>query len=168
MVRTDHGALTYLLRFRNPEGQMARWLEILGSYNFEIQHRSGVQHRNANGLSRRPCSSCRYCEKQETKDLNSRQKESNVEECCRVTTRSEKKNTTSDPVNNVLGLTVHHNTTPPPPPSTFTANSIVDAVVDGDLYEMSTASKAQTETPHESSATNVVSNKKNQASPHAS
>ena len=41
IVRTDHGALTWLLRFKNPEGQMARWLETLNTYNFEVYHRPG-------------------------------------------------------------------------------------------------------------------------------
>ena len=55
LVRTDHGALTWLLRFKNPEGQMARWLEMLNTYNFDIQHRPGKLHGNADGLPRRPC-----------------------------------------------------------------------------------------------------------------
>ena len=48
LVRTDHGALTWLLRFKNPEGQMARWLEMLNTYDFKVQHRPGRQHGNAN------------------------------------------------------------------------------------------------------------------------
>ena len=28
-LRTDHGALTWLMNFKDPEGQMARWLEKL-------------------------------------------------------------------------------------------------------------------------------------------
>ena len=28
-IRTDHGALTWLQEFRNPEGQLARWMEKL-------------------------------------------------------------------------------------------------------------------------------------------
>jgi hypothetical protein len=47
IVRTDHGSLTWLLRFKNPEGQMARWLQMLNTYNFEIIHRPGRQHGNA-------------------------------------------------------------------------------------------------------------------------
>ncbi len=65
IVRTDHGALTWLLRFKNPEGQMARWLEVLGTYDFRLQHRPGKYHGNADGLSHRPCSGCSYCEKRE-------------------------------------------------------------------------------------------------------
>jgi hypothetical protein len=37
-VRTDHGALSWLTNFKNPEGQLARWLEVLGCYNFTIKH----------------------------------------------------------------------------------------------------------------------------------
>ncbi|CAG2215490.1 Transposon Ty3-G Gag-Pol polyprotein,Transposon Ty3-I Gag-Pol polyprotein [Mytilus edulis] len=70
LVRTDHGALRWLLNFKNPEGQTARWLEFLSSYNFEIQHRAGRQHGNADGLSRRPCTQCTHCTRQETKESN--------------------------------------------------------------------------------------------------
>jgi hypothetical protein len=27
-IRTDHGALNWLRNFKNPEGQLARWLEV--------------------------------------------------------------------------------------------------------------------------------------------
>ena len=37
---------------------MARWLEILSEYNFEVLHRPGVQHKNADALSRSPCKQC--------------------------------------------------------------------------------------------------------------
>ncbi|CAC5420078.1 unnamed protein product [Mytilus coruscus] len=50
LVRTDHGALTWLTNFKNPEGQLARWLEILGTYNYTIKHRAGPKHNNADGL----------------------------------------------------------------------------------------------------------------------
>ena len=67
-VRTDHGALTWLMRFKNPEGQIGRWLEVLATYNFEIKHRAGRQHGNADGLSRRPFDPCNFCTKQELKE----------------------------------------------------------------------------------------------------
>ncbi|XP_056466778.1 uncharacterized protein LOC130405625 [Gadus chalcogrammus] len=54
-VRTDHSSLRWLTRMKEPEGQLARWLERLGEYNFEIIHRSGQLHGNADSLSRRPC-----------------------------------------------------------------------------------------------------------------
>ncbi len=57
-VRTDHSALRWILNFKNPEGQMARWLEVISEYDIEIQHRAGKKHGNADGLSRRPCKQC--------------------------------------------------------------------------------------------------------------
>ena len=46
-VRTDHGSLRWLLNFKNPEGQLARWIEVLTTYDMDIQHHPGTQHRNA-------------------------------------------------------------------------------------------------------------------------
>jgi len=57
-VRTDHGALRWLTNFKDPQGQVARWLEVLGTYTFEIQHRPGLRHGNADALSRAPCRQC--------------------------------------------------------------------------------------------------------------
>ena len=69
LLRTDHAALTWLLNFREPEGQLARWLETLQDYDFNIQHRAGKLHGNADALSRRPCvtTECRQCERHEKK-----------------------------------------------------------------------------------------------------
>ena len=68
LIRTDHGALTWLLNFKNPEGQVARWIEVLQTYDFKIEHRPGKQHGNSDGLSRRPCSPCNHCDKKELND----------------------------------------------------------------------------------------------------
>lgn len=54
LIRTDHAALQWLKRTPEPIGQQARWLEILEEYNYEIQHRPGRLHCNADGVSRRP------------------------------------------------------------------------------------------------------------------
>ena len=80
LVRTDHNSLTWLMRFRQTSGQLARWLEELSQYDFSILHRAGAQHCNADALSRipledqrcdcyqagarlatLPCNGCRYC-----------------------------------------------------------------------------------------------------------
>lgn len=53
LLRTDHSSLRWLRNFKEPEGQLARWLEQLGQYEFDIQHRPGKLHRNADALSRR-------------------------------------------------------------------------------------------------------------------
>ena len=40
-VRKDHQALVWLLRMKESNGKVARWLEILASYDFEIEYRPG-------------------------------------------------------------------------------------------------------------------------------
>lgn len=62
VLRTDHAALKWLMQFKNLEGQVARWVEQLQTYDFEIQHRKGRVHSNADALSRRPCKvECKHC-----------------------------------------------------------------------------------------------------------
>ncbi|XP_053378575.1 uncharacterized protein LOC128548173 [Mercenaria mercenaria] len=65
VIRSDHGALRWLTNFKHPEGQIARWLEVLSIYDFDIKHRPGRVHSNADALSRRPCSynGCSYCDR---------------------------------------------------------------------------------------------------------
>ena len=58
IVRTDHGSLRWLMNFKNPEGQVARWLEVLSTYIFTVEHRPGRLHGNADSLSRKPVSQC--------------------------------------------------------------------------------------------------------------
>ena len=55
-VRTDQGALQWLMSFKDLEGQMTSWLEILGTYDYEVVYRPGAKHGNADALSRQPCS----------------------------------------------------------------------------------------------------------------
>ena len=57
-LRSDHGSLTWLHNFKEPEGQLARWLEKLQEYDFTIVHRPGQRHSNADALSRLPCKQC--------------------------------------------------------------------------------------------------------------
>lgn len=80
LVRTDHGSLVWLLRFKHIEGQLARWIEELSQYDMKVVHRPGKKHLNADGLSRvpdsltecdcysagtnpesLPCGGCKYC-----------------------------------------------------------------------------------------------------------
>ena len=53
-LRTDHHSLVWLMSFKEPQGQVARWPERLQEYDYEIQDRPGRLHDNADGLSRRP------------------------------------------------------------------------------------------------------------------
>ena len=50
-VRTDHGTLRWLMNFKNREEETARWIEILGIYNLEVEHHQGQNHGNTDGLS---------------------------------------------------------------------------------------------------------------------
>ena len=54
LIRSDHSSLTWIMSFKNPENQMARWLEVLSQYDFRIEHRKGSKHINADFLSRPP------------------------------------------------------------------------------------------------------------------
>ena len=80
LIRTDHSALRWVMSFKEPSEQMARWLEILSQFHFKLEHRAGKKHTNADALSRRncipdecdcydrdsilselPCGGCKYC-----------------------------------------------------------------------------------------------------------
>jgi hypothetical protein len=70
IVRTDHASLTWLRNFKQPEGQLARWLERLAEFHIDLQYRRGAASGNADGLSRRPCNKdCSHCLRKEDKDV---------------------------------------------------------------------------------------------------
>ena len=46
-------AIQWLKNFKEPTGQLARWLERLSAYDFIVQHRPGRKHLNADALSRK-------------------------------------------------------------------------------------------------------------------
>ena len=70
---TDHGSLQWLRNFKEPEGQVARWLEALQELEFDIVHRKGRLHGNADALSRTPCEQCgrnlTHCDEEEVEVL---------------------------------------------------------------------------------------------------
>jgi hypothetical protein len=47
-------ALRWLLNFKEPSHQIARWIERLAEFDYIIEHRPGIKHGNADALSRRP------------------------------------------------------------------------------------------------------------------
>ena len=59
LLRTDHSALRFM-KTMHLEGQIARWAEMLQNYDFDLKHRAGKLHSNADGMSRGPCR-CKYC-----------------------------------------------------------------------------------------------------------
>ena len=58
ILRTDHGSLMWLQNFKDPEGQLTRWLEKLQEFDYIIVHWQGRSHINADALSHLPCSQC--------------------------------------------------------------------------------------------------------------
>ena len=63
LLRTDNAAVSWMKNLKTPTGQMARWIQELGTYDLEIVHRQGRKHSNADALSRKPCKVCkRYAE----------------------------------------------------------------------------------------------------------
>jgi hypothetical protein len=66
-VRTDHMSLKWLMNFKEPEGQVARWIEYLSTFDFEIIHRPGKDHGAADALSRRPC---KFCDRYDLKEAH--------------------------------------------------------------------------------------------------
>ena len=94
LIRTDHGSLTWLMSFKEPQGQVARWIEILSEYHWDIQHRPGRVHQNADGLSRSPCPQCGKVDWKQMKIDAWKE----VEKVQRVMTRSKKKMETTEAV----------------------------------------------------------------------
>ena len=54
VIQTDHAALSWLRKTPEPVPQLAWWLTLIEQYDYEVVHRHGKQHANADGLSRRP------------------------------------------------------------------------------------------------------------------
>jgi len=50
---TDHSALRWLHSLE-PKGRLGRWVMALQEYSFDVQHRPGISHRNADASSRLP------------------------------------------------------------------------------------------------------------------
>lgn len=68
ILYTDHDPLRWLFFFKDLDGQLIRCLERFQRYEFEVAHRGGKLHGNADGLSRRLCEEkqCSYSAKRKT------------------------------------------------------------------------------------------------------
>jgi len=67
-LRSDHASLAWLCQRNEPSCQVARWLETLSEFQYDLEHRAGKKHGNADGLSRQKCLDCRQCERLEIRD----------------------------------------------------------------------------------------------------
>jgi hypothetical protein len=54
VLRVDNRALKWIHTLEKPTGMVQRWLEILADFDFEVVHRAGKAHANADALSRAP------------------------------------------------------------------------------------------------------------------
>ena len=73
LLRTDNAAVSWMQSLKRPTGQVARWLQELGTYDLTVVHRPGKKHVNADGLSRMPCKACT----RQQEPLNTSHEESN-------------------------------------------------------------------------------------------
>ncbi|KAL3887802.1 hypothetical protein ACJMK2_000195 [Sinanodonta woodiana] len=53
-VVTDHAALKYLKDIKNPTGRLGRWSMLLQGFQYDVIHKAGRSHQNADVLSRIP------------------------------------------------------------------------------------------------------------------
>jgi len=71
-VRSDHRPLVWLRNLKAPQGRLARWIEKLAAYDFDIVYTRPTQLTNADALSRypvRPCGAhCTKCKRVEQLD----------------------------------------------------------------------------------------------------
>ncbi len=63
-VRSDHQALKWLFSLKEPKNRIARWIEALSEFDFEVEYRAGKKHGNADGMSR--CVNPRACQCEDT------------------------------------------------------------------------------------------------------
>ena len=52
LIRTDHSSLTWLKNFKEATGKIARWILKLEEYDYTMVFRRGVDHGNADAMSR--------------------------------------------------------------------------------------------------------------------
>ena len=52
LLRTDHGSLSWLQNFGDPDGQIHRRIQQLSQFHMKIEHRPGARHGNADAMSR--------------------------------------------------------------------------------------------------------------------
>jgi transposase InsO family protein len=111
-VRTDHQALTWMLNWKKPNtSQYCTWIAELECYDFEIIHREGKLHGNADALSRVPqCQQCdiKHADPKQRRNIKTLdcEEENNARSAerilCKISTSSVKWNKEADEDINVI------------------------------------------------------------------
>ena len=78
LLRTDNAAVSWMRSLKRPTGQVARWLQELGTYDLTVVHRPGKRHVNADALSRIPCKSCKRQQDKSSPDTDDSDAEQEV------------------------------------------------------------------------------------------
>lgn len=73
-IRTDYASLLWLCRKTEPTCQVARWIEILLDFGYQIEHRPGRPHGIADAMSRL-CGECKQCNRIEENSRGPTQEE---------------------------------------------------------------------------------------------
>ena len=59
---TNHASLRLLCRRHEPLAQVARWLEIMSTFSYDMKHQAGKHYANADKLHRQTtCLDCKQC-----------------------------------------------------------------------------------------------------------
>ena len=74
ILRVDHRPLLWLCNFQDASSIFARWISILGAYEYDLVFRPGHLHANADTMSRKPKRPCPFPECSECNQANKSQK----------------------------------------------------------------------------------------------
>ena len=58
LIRTDHAPLVWLVKNTVSQNQVGRWINKINEFKYTLEHRRGLKHANADGLSRQQCEEC--------------------------------------------------------------------------------------------------------------
>lgn len=61
--------MKWLFSLKEPKSRIARWIELLSAFDFDIEYRPGTKHGNADGMSRCPVPRDCQCPETEKKTL---------------------------------------------------------------------------------------------------